>query len=102
MGDDEEEDDEESGGRDGKEIGGEDVVAHVAESEGEVRTHRTRGDGEENSNSVERPEIVILEGFPKEAERESLAVVHVAFGWVITENTVHHDDFFTGVEPAVF
>lgn len=83
MGENEEHDDEESGRRNREEVRGEDVVVHLAEGEGEVGTHGTGRDGEQNSDEVERPEVVVLESTPQEAEGESFTIVHVALGGVI-------------------
>lgn len=46
--------------------------------------------------------MVILDTGPELAKSEPLAIVHVALGRIVPEDTVHHDLLLPLVEPAVF
>jgi hypothetical protein len=50
---------------------------------------------------VYRPKVLLADGGPKTFEQDTLSIVHVALGRVITENAVDQDLFFSLVEPSV-
>jgi hypothetical protein len=91
----------EHGSRDGEEVGVEGVETERAEDQSQVGGDGVGGESPGESEEVDGPEVVIAHSFPEELEVEALAVVHVAFGPVVAEDAVDHDDFFAG-KPFVF
>lgn len=55
-----------------------------------------------NLQSVERPEIIVADGFPKALEGETFTIVHIALGRVIADNARNDDRLFSLAEPPVW
>ncbi len=44
---------------------------------------------------VHPPEVKVLETLPQKPERDGFAIVHAAFGWVLSQDSVHNDLLLT-------
>lgn len=55
----------------------------------------------DEAEGVDGPEIIVAHGVPKTAWGDGLAVVHVAFGRVVAEDTVDDDAKFPICKPPI-
>lgn len=52
------------------------------------------------TNGVERVQVVVFEGLPKQTEREGLTVVHRRLGRIVSYDTVDDDRHLAVGEPS--
>lgn len=55
---------------------------------------------EETTHKIGWPEIHICHSSPYALQIDGLSVVHIAFGWIIAENSVDQDFLLAFCEPA--
>lgn len=81
-------------------IGVKSTKSQSPKRQGQVLIGRSSRQLKHQTNDIDRPQIIVRDGFPQELPVNCLPIVHVPFGRVITENPVHHDDLLALVEPA--
>lgn len=87
--------------RDRQEVGLEGPESHGLELQCQVLSHWICWDHPSEPDQIYWPHVPILETFPEHGERQALTIVHVPLTWVITQHSVHHDFFFSLVEPSI-
>lgn len=82
-------------------VGLEYAEAQVSQDQREIGSGRVRGNVRDKSDQIKRPKVVILEALPQPWKVDSLAVVHIALGWVVSKQTIYQNLLFALSEPAV-
>lgn len=88
--------------RDSEQICRERVKTEGSESKCDVRCRWRRRNENDKSNDIQRPKIVIFKCFPQTPWRDSLTIVHVSFGRVVTENAVDDNGNLTIGKPTAW
>lgn len=74
--------------------------AELAQNERDVVLRRLVGDVDDESEEIDRPQIVVADGVFKVGPVDPVAVVEIAFVGRVAEYFVHDDLFFPLTEPA--
>lgn len=87
--------------RNSEQVGVEGTKPQRLELQTDVAVRRGGCNRPSQAEYVDNPHVVVLEGTPEHARRDSLAVVHTSFAGVIAEDAVDHDLLLMFVEPAL-
>lgn len=75
--------------------------SNLLQREGNILCRRRLRNISNQTNGIKWPEIEIFSCVPESPWSNGLTIVHIAFGRIITENSVDDDLDFALVEPAV-
>lgn len=81
--------------RDCQQIRNEYAETKAAEVQCEVERRRRRGYETRQADGVQWPHVVVFHGGPEKLRRDWLAVVHIAFAWVVSDYAVDDCAFFS-------
>jgi hypothetical protein len=48
-----------------------------------------------HSQDVQGPHAPVAESMPYHLNRHTLAVMHIRFGWIVAQHSIHDDDFLS-------
>ena len=86
---------------DREQIRSERIEAQVPQSQSQVLIRRSSRKLKYEADDVDRPKIVILHRQPQALEINSLSIMHVSLGRIVSQNSIDHDDFLSLSEPTL-
>ena len=85
----------------GEQIRSERIEAQVAQGKGQILIRRSSRKLKYEADDVDRPEIIILHRQPQALEINSLSVMHISLGRIVSQNSINYDDFLSLSEPTI-
>ncbi|KAH3673865.1 hypothetical protein OGATHE_001845 [Ogataea polymorpha] len=76
--------------------------SRALENQSQVRRDSIDRNVRDQTNEVNRPQVVVHQSGPDHLEGQSLTVVHVALGRVVSEDPIHDDFLLSLGEPSLF